>query len=564
MRLFDEHAVRVCRSLDGLWSFAFSTDGTEPSNPASSIAVPGCWDATVAHGLQRGVGFYRREFTVKEAGRHLLRFNGIANQANVILDGQVVAEHYGSHTAFVSQPIHLDTGKHELSVRVDNRFGEHNTMLLKKCGWYCFGGIHRSVQLERLGDVRIDTVHVATDSLAGDRAALTVAFTVRNLTSKDLKRRFELSIDELWSDAVDVKVSAGQSVTTRLKVHVSGIQPWSPDSPTLYTVTARCEDDDLTDRFGIRTFTRSGNKLLLNGQPVKLRGINHHDYDPDSGYTSDLVRMKRDLDLIKDLGLNAVRTSHYPKDRLFLDLCDTMGLMVWEETPGWQNGPDDMRTDAFLRDHFAVIDEMVTDHFNHPSIVVWGLLNEFRSEHADLRPIVGLLIDRFRKLDPTRPVSYATNRLIHMAKPDAMLDLIDILAPNLYNRWYKELMGPENGDPEIFLNKQLKWFAENQLADKPVVVGEFGADGQLGIRRLTRNRWSEECQTDIVLEALKLYDMHPSIAGWFLWLFADTACSENEELHRPGYNRKGLLDENRNPKDAYYAVRAYLRGSVRD
>jgi beta-glucuronidase len=560
VRLFQEHTVRDCRVLDGLWTFAFSSDGSEPTDPQTLIAVPGCWDTTITHGLKRGVGFYRRQFKVSETGRYLLRFNGAANQATVRVDGYVLAEHYGSHTSFVTKPIELESGEHELAVRVDNRFGAHNTMLLKKCGWYCFGGLHRSVTLEKLGDVRIEALQIRTDNLVGDRASLAVALTVRNLSGHDISRRVELSIDDLWHDSVILHIGAGQRATATQEVKLSGITPWSPESPTLYTATARCENDDLIDRFGIRTVACRGRDILLNGQAVKLRGINHHDYHPESGYTSDLLRMKRDLDFVKDLGLNAIRTSHYPKDHLFLDLCDTMGVLVWEETPGWQNGPDDMRTDAFLRDHLGVIEELVSDHFNHPCVVVWGLLNELRSEYADLRPVMGQLIDRFKQLDPTRPVSYATNRLIHMSNRDTMLDMIDILTPNLYNRWYKELMGPENGNPKAFLEKQLAWFAENQLGDKPVIVGEFGADARPGLRSIDRRRWSEEGQTDIVLDALALYDTHPGIAGFFIWMLTDTACSESEELHRPGYNHKGLLDVHRNPKDAYYAVRQYLRG----
>lgn len=337
------------------------------------------------------------------------------------------------------------------------------------------------------------------------------------------------------------------------------ITPWSPDTPKLYNIIAECEDDDWRDRVGIRTIECKGNDILLNGQIIKLRGVNHHDYHPESGYTSDLLHMKRDLDLMKELNLNFVRTSHYPKDQLFLDLCDEMGFMVLEEATGWQNGPDEMRGSLYLEQCSQCIDEMVTQHFNHPSIIIWGLLNEVRSEYKDLRGVFESLIGQFKTLDSSRPVTYATNRLIHMKKQDQMLDLVDILCPNIYNRWYEDIMGPEHGNPQKFLAQQIEWFDANNLGDKPIIVGEFGAGGEPGCHRYDRRRWSEENQSDIVTEALELYEEHPRISGYAIWIFADTACSENEELGRPNsHNRKGLLDEYRNPKMAFYQVQKIL------
>ena len=120
-------------------------------------------------------------------------------------------------------------------------------------------------------------------------------------------------------------------------------------------------------------------------------------------------------------------------------------------------------------------------------------------------------------------------------------------------------MGEEYGNPHTFITQQIKWFDANNLGDKLIIIGEFGAGAVPGLHRHDRRRWSEENQVDIVTEALKLYDTHPRIAGYAIWMFADTACSENEELGRPGsHNCKGILDEYRNPKMAFDAVKKYL------
>lgn len=563
MRLFEPHQRRHVRSLDGLWDFAFrDTPEAPPEHYSATQAVPGCWDASVEYALKRGVGYYRRRFRVPTPGRFLLRFDGVANEALVHLDGREVAYHYGSHTAFLTDPFDLDAGEHELTVRADNRFGEHNTLLEPSNGWYCYGGIHRSVALQRIDDVRLDRLSVRTLELRGDEAELELSLDVTRHADGEATTRLELSIEGLWQDSETLTLRAGQTETLTRRIEVQGITPWSPQTPALYLVRASCESDDLADRFGIRTVRCENREIFLNDQPVKLRGINHHDYHPESGYTSDLLRMRRDLELVRRLGLNFVRTSHYPKDPLFLDLCDEMGLMVLEEATGWQNQPETMRTERFTEQLTRCIDEMVTDHRNHPCIVIWGLLNEVRSEYSDLRGVFETVIGRFRELDPTRPITYATNRLIHMPdKPDRMLDLVDILCPNLYNRWYADLMGPEHADPRGFLDRQIDWYDQQGLGDKPILIGEFGAGGQPGCHRLDRRRWSEEHQADILAEALDIYHHHPRVSGYAIWLLADTACSESEELRRPfAHNCKGLLDPHRNPKLAFYRVADFLAG----
>lgn len=559
MRLFSQHQIRYLTSLDGLWDFAFSPDGhdRQPSQYNSSMAVPGCWDASIEFALQRGVGCYRRQFRVPEDGRYLLRFDGVANDAAVFVNGEHLCSHYGPHTPFVSPAIRLNAGPHTLEVKADNRFGDHNTLLQEKCGWYCYGGIHRSVYLERLADVRIERLTGRVLAVDETTARVRLSAELRNYSDTFQSRSLSLFFDHLDEAQLEVELEPRQTKEISREFALLDIQPWTPDNPALYTLAAVTQDDDLRERFGVRTIECRERNILINGEPVKLRGVNHHDYQPNSGYTNTLEQIKYDLDLIKQLGLNFVRTSHYPKDQLFLDLCDEMGLMVFEEATGWQNGPEEMRTNRFRDQCSQCIEEMVKTHENHPSIIIWGLLNEVRSEYDDLRPVFEHLINRFHELDPTRPVTYATNRLLFMGteKQDKMLDLVDILCPNLYNRWYENIVGPENGDPADYLERQLANFDEQGLSDKPVIIGECGAGAQLGCHRIDRRRWSEEMQADIVQEIIEVYGKHPRIAGYAIWLFADTACSENEEMGRPGsHNCKGLVDEYRRPKMAFYKV----------
>lgn len=551
-------AKRRTQSLDGLWDFGFTPAPEDAFRFDSKMVVPGCWDASVEYALRRGVGHYRRRITVAESGMYRLCFEGVVNSIRGELDGERILEHYGPHVPFVSKDFHLEQGNHELILHVDNRFGKHNTLLEKKCGWYCYGGIHRSVTLEKTPQFRVDHIAVTTLDVDGTTAGVEIQINLSN-DCDDVAMRIETSSGEILFESQD-KTDGG---TLKKNLRLEDITPWSPQTPALYYVTVETPDDGLCERVGFRTIRAENRKLLLNGKEIKLRGINHHDYHPESGHTSDLLRVKRDLDIIKGMGMNFVRTSHYPKDSMFLDLCDEMGLMVWEETPGWQNGPDMMQTELFLTQHLQSVRDMVVNHYNHPSIILWGFLNEVRSEYEELRPVFEAIIQKFRELDSSRPLTFATNRLLH--NPDKMLDLVDILSPNIYNGWYLGEYGegfPE--DPAGYFQELLKWFKQLGVDDKPIIIGEFGAGGTKGTHRLDRRRWSEEMQLDILEEALDAYDENPDIAGYAMWLFADTACCESKEIRHPNsHNSKGLLDEYRNPKMAYHYIKRRLTRAKR-
>jgi beta-glucuronidase len=269
--------------------------------------------------------------------------------------------------------------------------------------------------------------------------------------------------------------------------------------------------------------------------------------------------MKHDIDIIKSMGCNLMRTSHYPKDETFLDLCDEMGVMVWAEATGWQNTPEMMTTPLFAKQCAQCIDEMIEAQFNHPSIIIWGLLNEVRSEFEEVRPVMSRLISRIRELDPTRPLTFATNRLLH--NKDRMLDLVDIISPNLYTGWYKDFYGKEaeNLDESGYFEKLLEWFDEDGLSGKPVLIGEFGAGGIAGFHSFAKERWSEEFQSEILQDALETYTRHPRCAGAIAWLFSDTLCCESEGIYRPySHNCKGIVDAYRRPKAAYGIIKKYF------
>ena len=220
--------------------------------------------------------------------------------------------------------------------------------------------------------------------------------------------------------------------------------------------------DDLIERVGFRTVKVEGKKILLNGEEIYFKGFNRHEDHPTFGCAIPLQLMAHDMQLMLDTGANAVRTCHYPNDERFLDLCDENGVLVWEENHARGLSLEKMQNVNFDKQCADCIDEMVVNHYNHPSIIIWGILNECASDAVEGREKFKKQFEQLRSLDMTRPKSFATCR--HFT--DICLDLPDILSVNLYPLWY------DDSEPIEQLEKEKKWMEDAAGCDKPFLITE--------------------------------------------------------------------------------------------
>ena len=259
----------------------------------------------------------------------------------------------------------------------------------------------------------------------------------------------------------------------------------------------------------------------------------------------------RDIHLMRDLGANCVRTCHYPNDPCFLDLCDEVGLLVWEESHTRGFSEERMRHPHFMDQLLLCTEEMVRQHQNHPSIFVWGTLNECADDTEYgvqcYREVFALL----RKLDESRPVTAA---LLERPGGKAYGDM-DIVSLNIYPRWYHET------PVRTALDQKNREADENGGAGKPVIVSEIGAGAIYGFHDpFGEAKWSEERQCRILEEQLRAVLSHPDVSGVFLWQFADVRVDEEWAMARPRtHNNKGVVDEHRRPKLAYQTVKKKFR-----
>ena len=559
IRTFEQHQLRRTRFLNGQWDFAADpgrvgkAEGWAVHFPAHArkMYVPSCWNNELGLFDYEGVAWYRTTFTLPRRGHVRLVFHAVMGEAEVYVDGKPAGSHYGSFTAFEVVLADLEAGAHTLTVRADNSHTPQ-TIPLERVDWHHYGGIIRPVELQELPDIYIERFRVKYDLDYRRRIADVQAdCSLRSLTDRDAKVQLALDCSPGGSAALvnDVFVPARGRAETRFAFRMEDVRLWEPGNASLYSFRLHTPEDDRTERIGFRKIEAANKTVLLNGRPVYFKGVNRHEEHPDWGFAFPPKLMQKDLDIIKLLGCNAVRGSHYPNSPYWLDLLDEQGILFWSEIPVWQFSARDM-ADAVLQERaVAMLREMIAEHYHHPSIVFWSVNNECQTDTEEGLAFNTRLVNEVRALDDSRLVTFATARPL----TDRTLALFDVIGINQYYGWY----GGKTEEFADFLRKFAEYAREMGAGDKPVVISEFGGAGIFGEVGWEENRmYSEDYQAKLLEEALTIFRSDPNVQGTFVWLFADIRTDTPRFRDRArGFNNKGLLNEYRKPKLAYRTVK---------
>lgn len=541
-RIFDEHQLRRVVSLNGLWSM-------EAQGKTYPMLVPGVWERIPELSSYKGKADFTRQVTVDEDGDYLLRFGGVSHTAEVYWDDEPVARHYNAYTAFEALLPSVSAGEHTLRVTVDNSY-ETGSVLHFANDYYTYGGLNRPVEMHRLGRARIRRMQFSC--LQTGEGAYTAHVEVFVQALKDceaMQLRVCVAGAEAAADLPAMEKDGEHACT--LTLPVTGVTPWDVGQGSLYDLTALllsdgCPIDDLTDRVGFRTVEVRGEDILLNGRKIFIKGFNRHEDHGQFGSALSVDAMMDDLHLLLATGANSVRTCHYPNDPRFLDLCDALGVLVWEEHHSRGLSEETMRDPRFDEICEKINEEMVTQHYNHPCIWVWGLLNECESATEFGRSVYSRQLAQLRRLDPTRPTTFASCRFF----TDICMDLPDICSFNIYPRWYHEAPAAEYA-------RQIADFMDSAGAKgKPIIFSEFGAGAIAGFHDpFRRAKWSEERQCDILDEQLRAIMGMERVSGAYIWQFADVRVAESWAHSRPRtMNNKGVFDQFRRPKLCFSVV----------
>jgi beta-glucuronidase len=267
-----------------------------------------------------------------------------------------------------------------------------------------------------------------------------------------------------------------------------------------------------------------------------------------------------DLQHLKTLGCNFIRGTHYPQDQRFLDLCDELGFLFWEESLGWGNRPEHLADPGFRDAQLRQTALMVDNSFNHPSVIMWGFLNEAASDAPESVPLFDDLIGLLRRKDPSRLVTYASFK----PETDLHFEKADIVSLNAYPGWYSTDAVNSRPIAEVvpFFDNFIATLEKRGLGQKPFIISEFGAGAIYGCHDSFRSLWSEEYQAEMLETICRFVLDRPRVNGISLWQFADgRTYTSNHALRRPRcINDKGTLDEYRRPKLAYETVKRLFTG----
>ena len=577
-----ETRTRELKSLDGIWRLCFdpARRGVEarffekfPEAESLEIAVPGSINEQLTareHYLNLDWVWYQTSFRVPATWwghRVFLRIGAATHRADVYVNGRHLASHEGGYTPFEIEVTGIATAGEvsELVIRVDNLLsattvpqGGLDPKLGGVANWragnnpnvhwdaFPFMGIHRPVTLYATGATRLRSIRVETLELSGDNAKLRARCQVDGPA-----QQLRLSLPELGAEVVQ-PVAADGSAT--LELLLSGVTAWSPQHPKLYGLDFQAEseagvEDCYTLSFGLRTLLVENGKLLLNGAPLTLRGFGKHEDAPIVGRGLSLPHLVKDMSLLRWVGANSFRTSHYPYAEEVLQQADRHGILVIDEvaanTLSMRAVSEPAARQALAAAHRTQIDELIARDFNYACVVAWSLGNECETylENGDY---FGEMVRHAKTQDTSRPVLFVVN-----SEPSSELAAadFDLICVNLYPAWYSDCGNLDAIAPA--LERVLGGFWERYA--KPVIISEFGADAIAGMHSEYPVMWSEEYQVEVLERVLDCAARYPFVIGAHVWNFADFKVGQHPG--RAMLNHKGVFTRDRAPKLAAHALR---------
>jgi len=505
--------------------------------------------------LYEGLAWYAKRFKAPAArkGRRVwLHLDGVNKSCEGWLNGEPLGEHFGGYTPFEWELTkHLQQRElNFVAVRVDARPTPDDPLPLP--GWKNYAGIHREAALYTTGPVKVDWVAVIPQKV-GKRSA-----RAELIVELDGRKACELRIEihdpsgkTVWSAAERVR-SGGKRREWRKRVTIPKPKLWEPQHPSLYGITVTAlvggeASDTVEETFGVRRIETRGGKVLLNGKPIFLKGVNRHDEHPAVGRAVTPQIHKQDLRIMRRMGCNFVRLAHYPHHPHEVQLYDREGMLCWGEVPAvWAA---DFAKPIVRRRALSQLRELIRRDINRPSVVCWSVANEVHTTVAATRTYVKQAVDLVHKLDPSRPSTLAcSNRQMDREK---CLDLVDICGLNYYAGWY-------SGTIEQM--RELVREIPKRFGGKPLIVSEFGSGSTPGLRGSADRKWTEDYHARMLDEQLAVIAAAPKVAGCTIWCFADFADPTRSNKKTEGFtNNKGLLTAERKPKLAFGVARRWYR-----
>ena len=509
-----------------------------------TMRIPGDWNTQDERlFFYEGTVWFKKSFQTvpMQDYRTLLYFGAVNYDCHVWVNGKEVGHHVGGFTPFnydISDL--LIEGENTIIVKVDNKRHAEDVPT-QIFDWWNYGGITRDVKLIKVPPVYLEDYNLQLTSLEGRQ----LSFSVK-LNKAEADHTVTLNIPELKIKKT-IKTAADGTASVNMKAKP---QLWCPENPKRYQVEITLDNSTIGDSIGFRMIETRGKQILLNGQPIFLKGISIHEEKPNGGGRANSTEDANTLlSWAKELGCNFVRLAHYPHNEYMVREAERMGIMVWSEIPcywtiDWKNAK------TFENAKQQLTDMIHRDH-NRANVIIWSIANE-TPHSAERDAFLSRLAKHARSLDNTRLISMAmevtgaanyVNRL-----NDNMNEYVDVVSFNQYIGWYRDVNDAPKMTWEIPYNK-------------PVIISEFGGGAKYGYHGAKNQRWTEEFQENLYRENTAMLDKIDGLAGTTPWILKDFR-SPRRVLPdiQDYYNRKGLFSDKGEKKLAFYVLKQWYEG----
>lgn len=586
-----QNSPRIRYTINENWHF-FSGDYIDAEKQNinlenwEKVSIPHTWNAVDSFddepGYKRGMSWYRRELNLDsglENRRIFLYFEGANQTAEVFVNGKFLGKHIGGYSAFVFDAtdfVQFDK-PNLIAVKVDNTLEKDIPPL--NADFTMYGGIYRDVWLVatdkvhfKVTDYAAKGVKIETPKVSDASATVKISGTIVN--SGENTREIEIvnaifdnQNRQVGSTSSKLKIkSKAEATFEQFSNEIKKPKLWSPDEPNLYRVKTEIRAngkilDGIVNPLGFRWFRFDANEgFFLNGKHLKLRGTNRHqDYKNLGNAVPDDLQI-RDLEIIKKNGFNFLRLAHYPQDTSVLEAADRLGILIWEEIP-----IVNLITisEAFEENSKTMLKEMIRQHLNHPSIIIWGYMNEVflgsPKTDADFAETVKLAKE-LEQICKTEDASRATAIAFDFGEREnyyktGLANITDVIGWNLYFGWYYKTFD----DFGEFIDEQ-----HRRLPNKSLIISEYGANADTRLHSANPKRFDSTVEWQRMFHEAHLpqINVRKFIAGSAIWNQFDFG-SEFRGETIPHLNQKGLFTYDREPKDiSYFYKAAYSKKPV--
>ncbi len=567
--------------LGGVWE-VWRGDKASDNVSWTPVELPHCFNARDAvdpdEAYYQGPGWYRTNIEVVNpfpGGRTLLEFEGAGQKTEVWVGQKRLGKHVGGYDEWTVDITDAVAGQKTVHIAIFCDNSRDLEMIPSSLSDFnLYGGLYRYVNLRYVPAISMERVHIDDGAVtarlynpSGFKDDVSVVIRIEDPSGK-----------LIHSQSVTMKAWAGDQQVARFKVEA--LQFWSPAKPSLYrcSVSLKSKHGEMTveQRFGIRTveWVEHG-PFKMNGERLLLKGTQRHEDHAGlaAAMTEDLIR--KEMLMIKDMGANFIRLGHYQQSRIVLDLCDELGLLVWEEIPWCRGG---VGGDRYKDQARNMMRAMIEQHRNHPSVILWGLGNENDwpgdfdklDQKTDIRAFMTELNTLAHTLDPSRQTV--------IRRCDFAKDIPDVYSPSIWAGWYSGRYTDYKASSEKEM-KQVRHFIHSEWGgdshagrhaeDPDKIIAQIAAGGRTDERGLdylltggqTRaskdGDWSETYICNLFDWHLKEQETMEWLTGAAQWVFKDFSTPLRPENPVPRMNQKGLVERDLTPKEGYYVFQSY-------